>query len=584
MNKFNLKPLVIVVVFAVLLSSCAGLQKMKKNADQIQFKVTPELLETHAGEVDLSVDSRFPAKYFNKKATIVATPVLKYEGGETKYSPVTVQGEKVEANNKVIGFSTGGSVAYKNAISYEKPMSKSELYVNITASKGSKTLDFEPIKIADGVLATSEMVANFPKPILGVQREANNTGKYDANIDAFQRIVPDNMMADIHYLINRSNLQNDEIGANDVVALQDYTKKANEEERIDLKRVEVSAYASPDGEIDLNTNLAAKRKETSSEFLAKKLKEAGVNVDLKTKYTPEDWDGFKELLEKSNIQDKELILRVLSMYNDPEVREREIKNLSETFTDVAEDILPQLRRAKMTTSVELIGKTDEELKALAKSDAASLNPAELLYAATLFEDLNEQLSIYNSFIKIYSNDWRGPNNAGFVMVKQMKYADAKPLFEKAEKLKNDEAIIKNNLGAVALNSGDVDKAETLFGAAAGAGDEVNYNLGIISIKNAEYDKAVKYFSKDADVNSALAKIMAGNNNGALKDLEAFQRPNCFMKEYLKAVIGARTAKENLLFDSLTEACKINANMKAKAKTDMEFAKYFENAKFKAIVD
>ncbi len=584
MKKINFKPIVFTIAVAVLLSSCAGLKKMKKNADQIQFKVTPELLEAHAGEVALAVDGRFPAKYFDKKATIVATPVLKYEGGEKTFAPVTVQGEKVEANNKVIGYTTGGNVSYKNAVGYEKPMSKSELYMNITASKGSKTLDFEPIKIADGVIATSEMIVNFPKAILGVRRDVNNTGKYDPTIDPFQRVVPDEMMADIHYLINRSNIRKEEAQSSDVKALEDYTKKANEEARTDIKRVEVSAYASPDGEIDLNTDLAAKRKETSSKFLAEKLQAAGVDVELKTKYTPEDWDGFKKLLEKSNIQDKELILRVLSMYNDPEVREREIRNLSETFTDVAEDILPQLRRAKMTTSVEVTGKSDEELKAAAKADPASLNPAELLYAATLFDDLDEQLSIYNSFIKIYSDDWRGPNNAGYVLVKQMNYTDAKPLFEKAEKLKNNEPIVKNNLGAVTLNAGDTDEAETLFGAAAGAGDEVNYNLGIVSVKNAEYDKAVRYFSKYADVNTAIAKILAGNNNGALKDLEAFDHPNCYMKEYMKAVIGARTAKENLLFESLKAACDINAKMKAKAKTDMEFAKYFENAKFKAIVD
>jgi Flp pilus assembly protein TadD len=557
---------------------------MKKNADQIQFKVTPEILEAHAGEVDLGVDARFPAKYFNKKATLVATPVLKYDGGETEYSPVTVQGEKVQANNKVIGYSTGGNLSYKDVVDYSPEMSKSELFVNITASKGSKTLDFDPIKIADGVLATSEMVANFPKPILGVEREENTSGKYDPNIDAFQRIVPDEMMADIHYLINRANLRNEEIEAEDVKMLQEYTQKANEAERIDLKDVEVSAYASPDGSIDLNTDLAANRKNSSSEFLAKKLKEAGVDVELKTKYTPEDWEGFKEMMEQSNIQDKELILRVLSMYNDPEVREREIKNLSEAFTAVAEDVLPKLRRAKMTTSVDLIGKTDEELKSAAKADPASLNPAELLYAATLFEDLNEQLSVYNSFIKVYPDDWRGPNNAGFVLAKQMKYSDAKPLFEKAENLKNDEPIIKNNLGAIALNEGDVAKAETLFGAAAGAGDEVNYNLGIVSVKKGDYSQAARYFSKDTDVNTALAKILAGDNNGALRDLEAFERPNCFMKEYLKAIIGARTAKEEMMYESLAEACKINADMKAKAKTDMEFAKYWANPKFKEIVD
>ncbi|MCD6354975.1 MAG: hypothetical protein J7L95_05440 [Prolixibacteraceae bacterium] len=584
MKKFNFKPLVIIAVSSIMFSGCAGLQKMKKNANQIKFKVTPELLEAHAGKVDVAVDGRFPAKYFNKKATLTATPVLKYDGGKTAFEPVTVQGEKVEANNKVIGYTTGGNISYKDGVTFDNAMRKSELYVNIKASKGSKSIDFAPIKIADGVLATSEMIVNMPKAILGVRREANTTGKYDPNIDPFQRIVPDEMMADIHYLINRANIRRDETQADDVVALEQYTKKANEAERIDLKKVEVSAYASPDGSIDLNTDLAAKRKSTSSEFLAKKLKEAGVNVELKTKYTPEDWDGFKKLMEKSNIQDKELILRVLSMYNDPEVREREIKNLSGAFTSVAEEILPQLRRAKMVTSVDMIGKTDAELKTLAKSNPASLNPAELLYAATLFETPDEQLAIYKSFMKVYPDDWRGPNNAGYILVKQTKYTDAKPLFEKAEKLKNSEPIIKNNLGAIALKENNIEKAETLFGAAAGAGKEVNYNLGIVSVKKAKYTQAVKYFSKDADVNTAVAKLMVDNNSGALKDLEAFERPNCFMKEYLKAIIGARTAKENLLFDSLKAACDINPKMKAKAKTDMEFAKYFNNAKFKEIVD
>ncbi len=584
MKKFNFKPLMLAAMVAVIFSGCAGLQKMKKNADQINFKVTPEVLEANASKVDVAIDGKFPAKYFNKKATLVATPVLKYDGGETAYEPVTVQGEKVEANNKVISYQTGGSFSYKDAVDYKDAMAKSELYVNITASKGAKSVDFTPIKIADGVIATSELVVNMPKPILGVRREANNTGKYDPNIDPFQRIVPDEMLADIHYLINRSNIRRSETEGDDVKMLEDYTKKANEDSKIDLKDVEVSAYASPDGTIDFNAELAAKRKNTSSAFLAKKLKDAGVDIELKTKYTPEDWEGFKELMEKSNIQDKELILRVLSMYNDPEVREREIRNLSEAFTEVADEILPQLRRAKLLTSVDLIGKSDAELKALAKSDPASLNPAELLYAATLFEDLNEQLSVYNSFIKVYPDDWRGPNNAGYVLVKQNKYDQAKPLFEKAERLKNDEPIIKNNLGAIALHDGDIAKAETLFGAASGAGDEVNYNLGIVSIKKANYSQAVKYFSSDADVNTALAKILAGDNNGALRDLETFQRPNCFMKEYLKAVIGARTAKENLMFDSLQEAVDINADMKAHAKTDMEFAKYFDNPKFKAIVD
>ena len=583
MNSLSYKPIVFLTLIMVL-SSCAGLNKMKKNADQINFKVTPEVLESHAGQVSVAVDGRFPTKYFNKKATLTATPVLKYEGGSTTLTPVTVQGENVEANNRVIGYISGGNLSYNENFEYKPEMSKSELYVNMKASKGSKSVEFTPVKVADGVIATSELVAKMPKPILGVRREANTTGKYDPNIDPFQRVVPDEMMADIHYLINRANVRREETESDDVKSLEDYTKKANEDGNIDLKRVEIAAYASPDGSIDLNTDLAANRKESSSEFLQRRLKEAGIEIDLRTKYTPEDWDGFKELLEKSNIQDKELILRVLSMYTDPEVREREIRNLSATFTEVADEILPQLRRARMTTSVDFIGKTDDELKAAAKSNPGSLNPAELLYAATLFDSLDDQLEIYNAFIKNFPSDWRGPNNAGYVLAKQGEYEKAKPLFEKAETLRNSEPIVKNNLGAIALTEGDVTNAEVLFGAAAGSGDEVNYNLGIVSLEKAEYDKAVRYFSKYEDINSALAKMMAGNNNGALRDLEAFDMPDCYMKEYLKAIIGARTAKESLLFESLEAACNINSDMKAKAKADMEFARYFENPRFKEIVD
>ncbi len=584
MKNFNFKPLAVLTLVAVLFSGCAGLKKMKRNADQIQFKVTPEVLQTHAGEVDLTVDGRFPTKYFVKKATITATPVLRYEGGETEFSPVTLQGEKVQGNNRVISYNAGGTFSYTDDTEFSEEMRRSELVVNITASKGARSIDFDPIKIADGVIATSTNVANVPKPVLGVRREANNTGKYDPNIDPFQRIVPEEVLADIHYKINRANLQNEEISKEDVKKFLEYTQQANQEERIDLKNIEVSAYASPDGSIDFNTELAGKRKNTSSDYVAKRLKELGVDMNLKTRYTPEDWEGFKEKVEQSNIQDKELILRVLSMYNDPEVREREIRNLSETFTALADEILPELRRAKLITSVDMIGKTDDELMSLAKSDPASLNPAELLYAATLFNDLDEQLSIYNSFINVYPNDWRGPNNAGYVLVKQMNYEKAKPLFEKAESLKNDEPIVKNNLGAIALREGRIDDAEALLGAASGAGDEVNYNLGIVSIKKANYDQAVKYFRSFEDVNSALAKMLTGDNNGALRDLEAFEMENCFMKEYLKAVIGARTARENLLFDSLKAAVEINPEMKERAKTDLEFAKYFNNNQFQQIVN
>ncbi len=584
MKRFNFKPLASIALAALVLSSCSSLQKMKKNADQLNFKVTPEILETHAGDVDVAIDGRFPSKYFGKKVTLVATPVLKYEGGETAFEPVTVQGEKVDANNKVISYTNGGNFAYKDAVPFTDDMRLSDLEVRITASQGKKSVDFEPIKVADGVIATSTMVINYPTPIIGIQREKNTTGIYDPNIDPFQRIVPDSYTADIHYLINSAVLRNTELKAEDIEKLKEYTKDAFDAERKDLKGIEVSAYASPDGELDWNTKLSEKREGTSSKYVEKQLKKEKIEAELKTKFTPEDWEGFKELMEKSDIQDKELILRVLSMYSDPEVREREIRNLSSAFTTVADEILPKLRRAKITASVDLIGKTDEEIAALADSDPASLNPAELLYAATLTTDKNKQLAIYNSCTKVYPNDWRGYNNAGMVLAQQGKFADAKPLFEKAESLKNDEPIIKNNLGAVALVEGDLDKAETLFGAASGAGDAVNYNLGIVAIKKGEYDKAVKLLQGSDSPNLGLAQILAGDNNGALKSLENCTWEGCYMKEYFKAVVGARTAKENLMYESLETAVKMKPELKSKIATDMEFAKYFDEPKFKAIVE
>lgn len=582
MKKINLKPLAIIAFAALFLAGCAGLKKMKKNADQINFQVAPEVLEAHGGQVGVAIDGQFPAKYFKKKVTLVATPVLKYENGETPYGPVTVQGEKVGDNNKVISYENGGNFSYKDAVDYQEAMRLSDLEVRITASKGVKSLDFDPIKVADGVLATSTMVTNNPKPILGVQREKNTTGIYDPYIDAFQRIVPDHFTADIHYLINSAEIRKSELSAEDIQKLKEYTKDAFEAERKELKGVQVSAYASPDGALDYNTRLSEKRSGTSGNYMEKELKKEAIEAQLHTKFTPEDWEGFKEMMEESTIQDKDLILRVLSMYSDPEVREREIKNLSQAFTVVAEDILPKLRRAKITTSVDLIGKTDEEIAALAESNPAALNPAELLYAATLTADKDKQLRIYNSFQKIYSDDWRGYNNAGLVLVQQGKYQAAKPLFEKAESLKNDEPIIKNNLGAVALLEGDVNAAEALFGAASGAGDDVNYNLGIVAIKKGQYDKAVQLFGNADCANAALAKILTGDNNGALKALDNCPA-DCYTKDYLKAVVGARTAKENLVFDNLEDAVKKNPEAKAKIATDLEFAKYFQDSRFKEIV-
>lgn len=583
MKKMNFKVILLSASVLLILSSCASIKKMKKNADQVKWEVTPSVLEVHAGQVKVAVEGQIPEKYFVKKASLTVIPVVKYEGGEIAYPEIKLQGENVKSNNAVIAFKEGGNFKIEGALPYEAAMKMSELEIRIVAQKGAAALDFDPIKIADGVIATSELVEKNGMAVVGVKNGINNSGKYDPSIDAFQRVVPDEFIADIHYLINSSFIRTEEVKSDDIKKLNEYTKSAFDDDRKELKSLEVSAYASPDGKIELNEKLSQKRESTASEYLKKELKKAGVESAVKTKYTAEDWDGFQKLMEKSSIQDKELILRVLSMYTDPEVREKEIRNLSQAFAAVADEIMPQLRRAKFQASVDLIGRTDEELIAAAQNNPASLNQAELLYAATLTDDLAQKKAFYKSFVKQFDKDWRGYNNLGMVQVMEAEFDDAARNFEKADQLDNSNPIIQNNLGVIALNAGDINKAKELFSAASGVGPQVDYNMGIVSITRGEYDKAVKYFGDCNKPNAALAKILAGDNNGALKSLEACTA-DCAMIEYLKAVVGARTAKESLMIESLASAIKKDPAMKAAAKTDLEFAKYFDAPSFKAIVD
>ncbi len=550
----------------------------------MSYTVTPEVLETNNGKVDMALQGRIPEKYFLKKATLVATPVIVTPEGEKAYEPFMLQGEKVKANNKVISYSDGGSVSYKGSIPYDYSMRKSELMLKIHASKGRKSIDFAPVKLANGVLATSTLVDNSPFTIFGVQKSKNTTGIYDPTIDKYQRIVPDKYVADLIYLINSAEVRGKELTKDEIKQLSQYVSEAYKADRKELKGVEVSAYASPDGKLDLNTKLSEKREGTASKVIEKNLKSNKVETELTAKYTPEDWDGFKELMEKSTIQDKELILRVLSMYSDPEVREREIKNLSSAFTAVASEILPKLRRAKITASVNLVGRTDEEISALAISDPSKLNQAELLYAATLTSDPQVQKTIYTNFTKVYADDWRGYNNLGDVEFTLGEVDAAGANFEKADKLDPKNPIIQNNLGCVELKKLNLAKAEELFGGATGAGNEVNDNLGIVKIMQGQYETAAKYYNDDTKsvANRALAQILNNDNTGALRTLNAAPVETGRIA-YLKAVIGARTAKTSMMYESLGNAIKKDAAYKTLAKTDLEFAKYFDDQNFKLIV-
>jgi tetratricopeptide (TPR) repeat protein len=570
----NLKTFAIFLLAAAVLSSCGGLNKMVKEADLVGYTVTPEVLEMHGGEVDVTVDVNYPAKYFNKKAIVTLTPVLKYEGGEKELEPVVVQGQDVTENNKPISFDTGGKVKLSSTFDYEDEMMRSELYVSAVASIKDKTADLGDMKLADGIIATPQLVMKDPKVL---------TFK-----DNFKQIVPEEFEADIKYVINRADVRRSEMSKEEIAKLNEVIKMTDENERLDLKGLEIAAYASPDGELDLNTKLAGKRQQTAEKYITGQLKKADIEIAeelMSMLSTPEDWEGFKTAMEASDIQDKEMILRVLSMHSDPVVREQEIKNLTAAFEVIAEEILPQLRRSKFTVNMEKIGWSDDELKDLWTSNADTLVLEELLYTATLMDDKETKAAIYKKATEVSPKCVRAHNNLGATLFNLGKVDEAEAAFKDAKAIK-DHDIVNNNLGAVALKKGDVEAAKEAFTASLGAGPKVNYNLGIVNVIEGDYEAAVNYFGSEASFNAALAKYLQGDDDAAWRTAANLDTESP-MRSYLLAVIAANQDKPEVAIENLGKAiatCKSPDWMKGRAAKDLEFAKLFNEAGFKALVE
>ncbi len=574
MKKLKQNYLTIVVASAFILSSCGGITKMKDNASNVSYSVTPSPLEMNGGEVQVTIKTQFPEKYFNKKAVVVATPYLKFDGGEVEFEPTTLQGESVEANNKVISYA-GGDYTYTGKVPYKDEMMRSELMVKMSASIKEKTpIEIPGIKIADGIITTPNLVEVDPKTIfIG---------------DNYVRVTPETYSADIHYVIDKSDVRDSELKKEGIKNFEKDVADVKKDSSIELKDVKVSAYASPDGDlVKINTPLAEKRGTSAERFLKRvftkaKLSEADQKDFIKVMSTPEDWEGFKKLMEESNIQDKDLILRVLSMYSDPEVREKEIKNISAAFKEIAEKILPKLRRSVLTMDVEVVGKSDDELKALALSNPDSLKVEEILRGASLQDNPNDKLAVYQKAAENFPKCFRAKNSVGIVEMKLGNVDAAKKAFEEAAALK-DENAIKNNLGAVALAQGDIAKAEELLTSAMGAGDQVNYNLGIIKIKQGDYKAAVNYFGNKPSFDAALAQLLNGDNAKALSILGELGDVDDAMVYYLKAVASARGGQDEGVYNNLRTAVGKDASLKEYAKKDVEFLKYASNEAFTSIV-
>ncbi|MBL7884440.1 MAG: hypothetical protein JNL69_10260, partial [Bacteroidia bacterium] len=545
MKKQSLQTLGLALVTVVGFTACNGLGKLVKNADKITYKVTPDPVEMHGDSVMTSVSGTYPEKLFPKKATVTVIPVLKYTGGEKTFKPVVLVGESVEgASGQKISYSKGGSFSYtSDKIAYTPEMKNAVLELRATGAVKSKTKELPAKKVADGTMATSLLVKADDKTIIGK--------------DNFQKVVPQATTAEIFFVINQSQVRGTELSNESSKALKAYVQSSITNPNVVFKNMNVSAYASPDGELTLNGNLAENRakeatKAMKSMFADKKSKVDAAKADefYNKVTTAEDWDGFKKAMEASSIADKALILRVLEMYPDGEVREKEIKNLAKTYVEVADKILPKLRRAVLTLNTDLKSRTDEQITALANSTYDSLSVEEILYAATLTNDLNSKLDIYKKAETKYASDWRTSNNVGCIYLMQNKLNDAEAQFKKADAASANNPIIKNNLAICARWKGDRVTAMDLLKNATAAGSEVKYNMGIIEIQNGNYAAAVANFGTENTFNAGLAKLLNGNSEAAMSTVDKSTEADAALSFYLKAVAGARQGKADVAVNNL----------------------------------
>ena len=551
-------PLVALLVLAF--SSCSKMGELSPD----YFTTNPEVLEAVGGKVPVTITGKFPEKYFKKNATVEVTPVLRWEGGEAKGQPATFQGEKVQGNDQTISYKTGGTYTMKASFDYVPEMAKSELYLDFKIKKGKKEYTIPSVKIADGVIATSEL------PTV-------NSANAAYAPDAFQRIIKQAKEAQIMFLIQQANLRASELKSDSLKAFhKQVVAVAGDTKNYKLNNIEISAYASPDGGVELNTTLAENRQNNTEKYMNQQLKKGKIETEVDAKYTAQDWDGFQELVSKSNIQDKDLILRVLSMYSDPEQRETEIKNISSVYKTLADEILPQLRRARLTANYDVIGRSDEEINAAFDTDAKVLSNDELLYAATLTNDNARKEAIYKKTVELYPNDYRAYNNLGMMAYANGDLATAENYFKQAASKSSNAAEVNTNLGLIELTKGNVANAETYLSKSTGA-NTANEALGNLYIKQGQYDRAVQAFGDTKTNSAALAQILAKDYNKAKSTLSAVKNPDAYTN-YLMAIVGARTNNADLVKSSMDKVKQQDAALAAKAQNDREFAKYANEVK------
>lgn len=540
----------------LMLTSCSKLGPL--SADN--FTVTPNPLETQAGKVPATINGTFPEKYMKKKAVVTVVPELRYADGQVaRGNASTFQGEKVMGNNQTVSYKVGGRYTMKTSFDYVPEMQKSEMYLTFDAYIGKKKCEVPAVKVANGVIATSEL---YRKTLL-------SDGGCIAP-DSFQRVKTQKQEANIKFLINQAQLRKSELHNNSVQEFVKMLKKINaDREGLNVQNVEVLAYASPDGGVKFNDRLANNRQNVSEKYVKDQLKKTKVEANIDAHYTAQDWDGFQRLVQASNLQDKDVILRVLSMYKDPQEREEQIRNMSAGFQELADGILPELRRSRLIINYETIGRSDDQIKAQYAEDAAKLSADELLYAATLEESPAKQEEIYKTTAKLYDKDYRAYNNLAALAIAKGDVKTAESYLKKAQSLGNDTPEASANLGLLALIAGDTQDAETKISKASGS-ENVSLALGALNIAKGNYAQAEKDFGNSNSNTAALAQLLNKNYADAAKTLDKVAEPDG-VTDYLHAIVAARRGNKFAANSYLKDALQKDPSLKAYADNDLELS-------------
>ena len=551
----------VAIAAMIFLAGCAGLGSMEKAIETLNLKVNPETLILRGDIVEVEITGNFPAKYFAKKVRLEATPVLVWDTGEAAFATEGFQGEEAAGNYTVVPFEAGKSFTYTASIPYEAAMEDgAHLELRLKGLKGDKVVDFDPYVLCNGVITTPQLV--------------QPDDKFATTPDRFQRTMSYTLGDDINYAYNSSRVTTAETRQDGWKAMKELFALAASADSVSLTGTTIEAFASPEGEITLNEDLASNRAASAQKALMKELKRNKVDTadDFYTLMAKgEDWTGFKRLMSASDITDKDLILRVLEMYSDKSKREEEIRNIAKTYSEIEETILPSLRRSSIAMNYTVEGYTDEELIALATTAPATLTVEELLFSATLFESVNDKYTIYAACADAYSSDLRGHNNAGVCLMEMGRRNQAEEAFNAARSLDPNNKAVLNNLGAIARQKGKTDEAASMF-AKAGSGAEVSYNKGLVAITRGNYGAAISNMSGSTTANLALAKLLNGDANGAKTTLENANDDSA-MSSYLLAICCARLGDGDGVKRNITDALTKDGTLRGKAQTDLEFQNF-----------